>query len=73
MAFFPKVPSGIERIDFERFPPRDLIASLMKLPMVAATERDGELIADLKTNGSWLSKAQMMGIGGLPPADQTWL
>ena len=35
---------------------------LVKLPMVASTERDGELIADLKTNGSWSSKAQMMRI-----------
>jgi hypothetical protein len=41
----------------------------MKLSMMTAAKRHGELIADLKTDGSWLSKRQMMPIGGLPPAD----
>jgi hypothetical protein len=32
----------------------------MQLPMVATAERHGELIADFETQGSGLSKAQMM-------------
>ena len=41
--------------------------------MVDATEGDGEFIADLATEGAWLSEPQVVGIGGLPAAYQTGL
>ena len=73
MALFPKLLGGFQRVDFESFPPRNLIASLMKLPMVAAAKRNCEFIADFKTDGPRLRKPQMMRIGGLPPADEARL
>ena len=73
MGLFPKMLGGFQRIDLTVFPPSLFIPDLMKLPMVSAAQRDCELIADLKTDGPWLRKTQMMWIGGLPSADQTWL
>ena len=65
----PKITRDLERIDLQMLSTRTFIAGLMKLPVMAATERDGELIADFKTDGSGLRKAQMMRVGRLPPAD----
>jgi len=45
----------------------------MQLPVVAAAEGHGELIADFETDCPGLRKAQVMGIAGLPAADQAWL
>ena len=73
MGLFPKMLGGFQRIDFESFPPRDLIAGLMQLPVMASAERDGEFVADFKAEGSRLSKPQMMRIARLPTADQTRL
>ena len=73
MGLFPKMLGGFQRVDFESFPPRDLIAGLMKLPMMASTKRDGELVADLEPERPRLCKPQMMRIGRLPSADQTRL
>ena len=39
MSLFPKMLGRFQRIDFESFPPRNLTASLMQLPMVPAAER----------------------------------
>ena len=69
----PKLPSERQGIDVERLPPGNLIAGLMKLPVMTATERDGELVTDFKADGSGLCKAQMMRVGRLPPANQTGL
>jgi hypothetical protein len=49
MGLFPKMPSGFKRVDFEILPPLNLLPSLMKLSMVIAAERHGELIANLQT------------------------
>ena len=73
MSLLPKMLSGFKRIDFEIFPPLNLIPGLMKLSMVAAAKRHCELIADLKTDGSRLSKPQMMRITRLSSADQARL
>jgi hypothetical protein len=70
MGLFPKILGSFQRIDFESFPPRNLIASLMKLPMMPAAKRNREFIADLKAHGSRLSKLQMMRIARLSPADR---
>src|SRR5262245_37583367 len=45
----------------------------MQLPVVSAAERHRELIADFETDGPRLRKPQVMGIAGLPTADQAWL
>ena len=45
----------------------------MQLPMMTAAERDGELVADFKTQRSGLGKPQVMRIGWLPAADQAGL
>ena len=73
MSLLPKMLGGFQRVDFEKFPPCNLITSLMKLPMVPAAQGHCELIADLETHRARLRKAEMMRIGGLPPADQTRL
>ena len=69
MRFLPKIPCEFEGINLEIFPPGLFVAGLVKFPMVPATERDGEFIADLETDGPRLRKPQMMRIGGLAPAD----
>jgi hypothetical protein len=45
----------------------------MDFAMVAPTQWDRELIADLTAKGRRLGKAQMMGIGRTPAADQASL
>jgi hypothetical protein len=48
-VFAPKDPWRFQRIDGEVFPPGYLIADLMDLAMMAAAERDRELIAHFQT------------------------
>ena len=45
----------------------------MQLPMMATAERYGELVADFEAECPWLGKPQVMRIGRLPAADETWL
>ena len=45
----------------------------MQLPMMTAAERYRELVADFETQRSELGKPQVMRIGRLPAADETWL
>jgi hypothetical protein len=45
----------------------------MQLAMMAAAQRDGELIADLAGERPALGKAQVMGIARLTAADQARL
>jgi hypothetical protein len=42
----------------------------MQLPIVAAAERDIELVADFKANGSGLCKPQVMRVAVLPRDNQ---
>jgi len=72
-GLFPKLPSERQCIDIECLPPGHLIAGLMKLSMMTATKRDGELITDFETDGFGLRKAQMVRIGWSAPANQTGL
>ena len=72
MALFPKSFGDRERVDVERLPPPHLIAGLMQLAMMTATERYSELVADFETQRSRLGKPQVMRIGRLPPADDAW-
>ena len=57
----------------ELLPPGRFITGAMYLAVVPATERHGELIAHLTAKRPRLCKAQMMGIGGSPTANQTRL
>src|SRR5262249_53185792 len=45
----------------------------MQPPVVPAAERHRELITDFETNSPRLRKPQVMGVAGLPAADQAWL
>ena len=45
----------------------------MQLSVMTAAEGNGELVADLETDGSRLGKPQVMGIGRLPAADEAGL
>ena len=45
----------------------------MQLPVMVATERNSEFIADFETQSSGLGKAQVMRIGRLTAADETGL
>ena len=52
----------------EVLPPDHFITGLMQLPMVAPTERHGELVAHFETQGSGLGKLQVLWIGRLAAA-----
>ena len=67
MGLVPKLFGSFPRVDFKGFPPRNLIPSLMELPVMAATEWNREFIADFETDGLRLCKAQMMRIAGCRP------
>ena len=69
MAFFPKALGDLQRFDIQVVPPGHFVASLVQLTMMAAAERNGELIADFQAQGPELGKAQVMRIGWLAPAD----
>jgi hypothetical protein len=73
MRFEPQRASLEHRINTNLPPPRSLIAVLVNLAMVSSTQRHGELIADLSAECPALRKAQVMGIAGLAPANQTRL
>jgi hypothetical protein len=45
----------------------------VNLSVVHAAERDSKLVADLATERAGLREPEMMGVRGLPPADQAGL
>ena len=73
MRLLPEPSSDLHRLDFQILPPGYFVADLMQLPVMAAAERDGELVADFEADGSGLCKAQVMRVGGLPSADEAGL
>ena len=73
MCLCPKLPGNFQRFDVEVLPPGDFIANLVQLSVMAATERDGELVADFQADGSRLCKTQVMRVTGLPSADEAGL
>jgi hypothetical protein len=54
-------------------PPIDFPAGAVQFAVMRPTKRYSELVADLKTETAGLSKAQAVGIAGLPAADQAGL
>src|SRR5579862_7567210 len=73
MRFEPERSGCERRINPGLAPPRGLVAVAMDITMVAAAERDGELVADLAAERAALREAQMVSIAWLPTADQTGL
>ena len=73
MRLLPKPPGNRQGVDLEVLPPGHLIATAMQLLMMTAAKGNGELVADFETQGSGLSKSQVMRIARLPAADQTRL
>jgi hypothetical protein len=73
MGFKPQLTSRDGRIDAGFAPPCGFIAMTMKLAMMTAAKRHGELVADLATKCPALRKAQVMGVGRFATADQTGL
>jgi hypothetical protein len=52
----PEPVGNWQGIDLEPLPPGDFITGLMQLPMMAATKRNGELVADFQAQRPWLGK-----------------
>ena len=73
MHLEPQLPSFDDRIDSRIQPPRRFIAVPVNFAMMATAERDRELIADLAAKRPALCEAQMVGVAGLPAADQAGL
>jgi hypothetical protein len=57
MCFKPEDPSGVTRINADRFPPSRLINGTMDLAMMSPAEWDSELITDLAPERRCLRKA----------------
>jgi hypothetical protein len=45
----------------------------MQFAVMTAAKRDGKLIAYFEADRFWLRKTQVVGIGRLSSADETWL
>src|SRR5579862_3276460 len=73
MRFEPERSGCERRINPGLAPPRGFVAVAMDITMVAAAERDGELVADLAAERAALREAQMVSVAWLPTADQTGL
>ena len=73
MGLIPKRFGDLQRLDVELLPPSHLIARLMQLPVIAAAERNGELVADFKPDSSRLRKPQVMRVGRLAATYETGL
>ena len=48
MASFPKLLGDLKRVDIQVMPPGYFVAGLVQLTIMAAAERNCELIADLE-------------------------
>ena len=73
MRLLPKTLGRFERVDLEIGPPGFFIKCLVQLPVMAAAERHGELIADFEAKRARLRKSQMMRVARLSSVDQTRL
>ena len=56
VGLLPEASGDWKRVDLEVLPPAHLIAGLMQLAVMAAAERNGELVTDFKADGSGLGK-----------------
>ena len=70
MRFQPQFSCRDGRIDPRLPPPCYFVAAAVNLAVVAATQGNGELVADFATERPALAIAQMMGIARLATANQ---
>ena len=73
MRLQPQRAGGDGRIDTGLAPPCGFIAAAMDLTVVAAAQRDGELITHFSPERAVLREPQMMGIGWTAAANQARL
>ena len=73
MRLLPESLGDFERLDVELLPPGGFVAGLVQLPVMAAAEGHGELIAHLQPDGSGLGEAQVMRVRRLPATDEAGL
>ena len=73
MALSPQIAGTGEGIDLLILPPVALVAVIMEFTMMDITERNGELIAHLASQGMGLGEGEMMGLRGSAPADDAGL
>ena len=73
MCAKPKLARDRLRLNTGPGPPIHFLAGAVQLAVVGAAERHGKFIADLLRQPAGLGKAKVMGIAGLPPADQAGL
>jgi hypothetical protein len=73
VRLLPKSLGRFERVDLAIDPPCFFIGGLVQLPVMAAAERYGELVADFEAQGARLRKSKMMRVAGLSSADKTRL
>ena len=73
MASKPQRTGGRGRINGLFPPPGGLVAGTMQLAMVAATQRNRELVADLSSHRPALSKAKVVGVRRASSTDQAGL
>src|SRR4030081_2378846 len=72
-GLLPKLPSLLDRGNLNVGPPSDLVAMAVQIAMMFAAQWNGEFIADLSSEGSWLRKFEMMRIARRALADQARL
>ena len=70
MTFKPEAARGHGRINALLPPPGRFVAGTMQLTMVAPTQRNRELVADLSSHCPALGKAKVMGVRRARSADQ---
>jgi hypothetical protein len=73
VRLLPEPAGNFDRVDAGLPPPAALVARAMHRPVMPATERDRELIADLAAECAGLGEAQVVGIRGLAAAHETCL
>jgi hypothetical protein len=72
-ACLPQLVCNRQWVELQVDPPRFLVAMAMQILMVAATERNGKLIADLSPQGARLREFEVVSIAGRLPADHARL
>ena len=73
MCFNPEPARDVNRLDADSRPPIDLLAGPVQLAMMRATQRHGELVADLEAEPAGLREPQMVGVRGLTAAEEARL
>jgi hypothetical protein len=73
MRLEPQTSCGYVRVNPGFFPPVAFVTVAMNFAMMAATECDDPLVANLSPKCAALRKAQMMGIGRCAAADKARL